>query len=124
MKLGTYEHQLDIMRQDRGLETISLKSRPAANFKEEPVSELKIIDKRMLDFIIVFITMGKGRRYAICQMVDFVIQGSSSSIIIKNLLFNQFISILEEEIQFEPARHQIVYCYTKRITVPITNEYS
>ena len=78
----------------------------------------------MLDSIIVLITMGTGRRCTVYRMVDFVIQQISSSLIIESLLFDQFVSILKEDIQFDLAKHVIFYSCTREMMVSITNEQS
>jgi hypothetical protein len=114
----------EIMGQDGNLETQSSKSETAADSKHEPASESKTIGRRPLDSIVVFITMGTGRRCTICRMVDFATRGSSSSITIESLSFDRFVSILEEEIQFDPAGHGIFYRCTRGVTVPIGNERS
>ena len=63
-------------------------------------------------------------RCTICQILDFVRQGSSGSITIESLAFDQFIAVLKEDIQFDTARHSISYSCTKGIMVPIANERS
>jgi hypothetical protein len=72
----------------------------------------------------VFITMGTGGRCTVCRMMDFVMQQLSSSLTIESLSFDQFISILKEDIQFDPAKHGIFYSCTRGMTVPIVNERS
>jgi hypothetical protein len=55
-------------------------------------------------------------------MVDFLMQGSSGNMTIESLVFDQFTSILKEDIQFDWTKHNIFYCCTKGMAVAITNE--
>jgi hypothetical protein len=55
-------------------------------------------------------------------MVDFVMQQWGGGLTIESLSFDRFVSILKEEIQFDPAEHGIFYSCTRGMTVPIPNE--
>jgi hypothetical protein len=72
----------------------------------------------------VLISMVAGSQSTICQIRDLVRPGSSGSITIESLAFDQFVTVLREDIQFDIARHSISYHCTKGITVPIANERS
>jgi hypothetical protein len=89
---------------------------------EEPAEEPKPFRIRILESIIVFITMVTSERCAICRMVDFVIQGSSGKVTIENLVFDRFTSILKEDIQFDFTKQSIFYHCTKGMVVAFTNE--
>ena len=91
-----------------------------AGLADEP----KSFRVRTLESIMVFITMVASERCTICRMVDFVIQGSSGNVMIENLAFDRFTSILKEDIQFDPTKHSIFYHCTKGMAVAITNERS
>ena len=122
MKQGSPDHGSEIMDQGRNLETTLSGSEAATDSKPEIGSDPRTKGIRTLDSIMVFITWGTGGRCTICRMVDFVTQGLSSSLTIESLSFDRFVSILKEEIQFDPAEHKISYACTRGMTVPIANE--
>ena len=62
-----------------------------------------------------------GRR-SIFQIPDFAGQGAGGDITIESLVFDQFITVLKEEIQFDTAKQSISYCCSKGITMQITSD--
>ncbi len=68
--------------------------------------------------------MGMGGLSTICQIRDFVKGGLSNSITIEDLIYEQFVIVLHEDIQFDKARHTISYHYSDSITIPIENKWS
>ena len=66
--------------------------------KSKLVGELLPNCLKALDTIIVLISIVASRKSTICQILDFVRQGSSSSITIESLAFDQFIKVLQEDI--------------------------
>ena len=90
----------------------------------EPADELKPFHIRILESIMVFITMVTNEKCTICRMVNFVVQGSSGNVTIESLAFDRFTSILKEDIQFDSAKYSIFYRCTKGMAVAITNERS
>jgi hypothetical protein len=60
----------------------------------------------------------------ICRMQDFVREGIHNNISLDDLVYNQFITVLQEDIMFDPVRDVISYCCTDDTIVPIRNERS
>jgi ABC-type proline/glycine betaine transport system ATPase subunit len=88
----------------------------------EPADELKPFCVQTLESIMVFITTIASEKCTICQMVDFLMQGSSGNVTIESLAFDRFTSILKEDIQFDSTKYNIFYHCTKGMAVAITNE--
>ena len=77
-----------------------------------------------LDTIMVLINMVMGGQSTICWIRDFVKEGLSDSITIESLAYDQFLTVLQEDIQFDMTKHIISYCCTNGLTIPIANEWS
>ena len=117
---GSPKHRADSMCQDITEPPQDVTEPPPS--KAEPADERKPFRVRTLESIMVFITMVTNERCTICRMVDFVMQGSSGNVTIESLAFDQFTSILKEDIQFDSTKHNIFYRCTKGMAVAITNE--
>ena len=124
---GSPKHQADSMCQDI--------TKPPQDVMEPPSSKAELADEPKtdepkpfrvwtLESIMVFITIVTSEKCTICRMVDFLIQHSSGNVTIESLAFDQFTSILKEDIQFDLTKHNIFYCSTKGMAVAITNERS
>ncbi len=74
--------------------------------------------------ITVLINMGKRGQSTICRVRDFVKEGLVDGITVESLAYDQFMTVLQEDIQFDMAKHIISYCCTNGITIPIANEWS
>ena len=83
---GSSEHQPDSMYQDI-TESLQNVIEPLLT-KAEPVDEPKPFHVRTLESIIVFIAIVTSERCTKCQMVDFVMQGSSGNLTIESLEFD------------------------------------
>jgi hypothetical protein len=92
--------------------------------QSEPEGKQLSTRPRVLDTITVLISMVEGGQSTICRVRDFIGGESSDSITVESLAFDQFITVLQEDIQFDTAKHSISYSCTKDITVPIANERS
>ncbi len=66
--------------------------------------------------------MGTEGLSTICQIRDFVKGELSDSITVKDLTYEQFVTVLHEDVQFDKARYTIFYYCSDGITVPIVNE--
>jgi hypothetical protein len=60
----------------------------------------------------------------ICRMQDLAREGIHNNISLNNLVYNQFITILQEDIRFDLVRDVISYRCTNDTIVPIWNERS
>ena len=92
--------------------------------RPEPEGKQQSNRPRTLDTITVLINMGKGGLSTICRIRDFVKEGLSDGITIESLVYDQFMTVLQEDIQFDTAKHSISYCCNNSITIPIANERS
>ena len=79
---------------------------------------------RALDTITVHTSMVAGGRYSICRLLDLARKDSFEPLTIETLAYDQFITVLREDIQFDRVKHGISYCYAKGTMVPIYNERS
>ena len=77
-----------------------------------------------LETITVVIIRAKGGESTICQMRDFIQEGPNDNINIDNLAFDQFITVLQEDIQFDLSKEVVSYHYPSNIIVRIANERS
>lgn len=77
-----------------------------------------------LDTITVHTNMVAGGRYSICRLLDLARKDSNEPLTIETLAYDQFITVLREDIQFDRVKHRISYCYAKDTMVPISNERS
>ena len=77
---------------------------------------------RALDTITVHTSIVAGGRYSICQLLDLARKESIKPLTIENLVYDQFLTILKEDVQFDTVQHIISYRYAKDIRVPIGNE--
>ena len=57
-------------------------------------------------------------------MQDFVQEGLYKDISVDNLVYTQFITVLQEDIMFDPAKDTVSYCCIDDIMVLIKNERS
>jgi hypothetical protein len=79
---------------------------------------------RALDTITVHTSMVAGGRYSICRLLDLTRKESIEPLTIESLVYDQFLTILKEDIQFDTVQHTISYHYAKDVRVPIGNERS
>jgi hypothetical protein len=79
---------------------------------------------RALDTITVHTSMVAGGRYSICRLLDLARKESIEPLTIESLVYDQFLTILKEDIQFDTVQHTISYRYAKDVRVPIGNERS
>ena len=68
--------------------------------------------------------MVAGGRYSIFRLLDLARKESIKPLTIESLVYDQFLTILKEDIQFDTVQHTISYRYAKDIRVPIGNERS
>src|SRR6266436_9683048 len=79
---------------------------------------------RALDTITVHTSMVAGGRYSICRLLDLARKESMEPLTIESLAYDQFLTVLREDIQFDTVQHTVSYRYAKDIIVPIGNERS
>ena len=90
----------------------------------QPKSQDQSTYSRGLETIIVVIIRAKGGESTICQIRDFIQEGPNDNINIDNLAFDQFIIVLQENIQFDSLKKMVSYHYPSNIIVRIANERS
>ena len=76
-----------------------------------------------LNTITVYTSMVAGGRYSIYRLLDLARKDSIKPLIIESLVYDQFLIVLKEDIQFDMAQHTISYHYAKDVRVPIGNEH-
>jgi len=57
-------------------------------------------------------------------MQDFVREGVHNNISVDDLVYDQFVTVLQEDIMFDPIKDAISYSCTNNIILPIKNERS
>ena len=77
---------------------------------------------RALDTITVHTSMMAGGRYSIYRLLDLARKESIKPLTIESLVYDQFLMILKEDIQFDMVQYTISYRYAKDVRVPISNE--
>jgi hypothetical protein len=77
-----------------------------------------------LEATTVLVRRVEGQQSTICRMQDFVQEGLHKNISVDDLVYAQFITVLQEDIKFDPAKDTVSYCGIDDIAVPIRNERS
>jgi hypothetical protein len=72
----------------------------------------------------VFIRRLEGEQSTICRMRDLIRDIPKGNINIDDLVFDQFITVLKEDINFDPTKDTISYRGADDIMLPIANERS
>jgi len=79
-------------------------------------------DRTVASLIMVHTSMVAGGRYSIYWLLDLARKESIEPLTIESLAYDQFLTVLREDIQFDTVQHNISHCYAKDAIVPIGNE--